>query len=402
MNLSTFKILVLDDESFMLKLLVHLLGGLGYTDITACDNGAAGLDWVGLPDNRHGLILLDLNMPDMDGIEFVRKLAGNGFSGSVILVSGEDERVLQMTEKLIQAHGMTVLGHVAKPVALSRLATLIELHGVAPQIAAQQDAQKNMYSADSIRAAIDNGEMVNYYQPQVSITTGKVVGVETLVRWRHPVDGLVFPDQFVGVAERNGLIDALTQIVMRSAFAQMKLWWNDGLELCVAVNVSMDNLSSLEFADFVIGEAQQAGIAPQNVVLEVTESRLMLDQRAPLEVLTRLRLKRFRLSIDDFGTGHSSLTQLSDISFDELKIDHSFVHGASHDKTARAIYDASLGVGKQLGMTVVAEGVEDSDDWDLLKRTNCDVAQGYLIGRPMPAAAMEQWIACWPQRFAEL
>jgi EAL domain-containing protein (putative c-di-GMP-specific phosphodiesterase class I) len=398
MNLSIFKILVLDDESFMLKLLVHLLSGLGYTNVTACDNGAAGLAWVGQPDNRHGLVLLDLNMPDMDGIEFVRKLAGRGFAGSLILVSGEDERVLQMTEKLIQAHGMTVLGHVTKPVALPRLAALIDMHGLAPL---EVPPQKYSYTSDSVRDAIANGEMVNYYQPQVAVADGKVVGMEALVRWRHPIDGLIFPDQFIGIAEKNGLIDALTQIVMQGAFAQLKQWWNDGLELCVAVNVSMDNLSSLEFADFVIDAAHKAGIAPENVVLEVTESRLMQDQRAPLEVLTRLRLKRFRLSIDDFGTGHSSLTQLSDISFDELKVDQSFVHGASHDKTARAIYDASLGVGKQLGMMVVAEGVEDSDDWDLLARTNCDVAQGYFVGRPMAAAAVAEWVACWPQRFAE-
>ena len=123
------------------------------------------------------------------------------------------------------------------------------------------------------------------------------------------------------------------------------------------------------------------------ITLEVTESRLMLDQRAPLEILTRLRLKRFRLSIDDFGTGHSSLAQLRDIPFDELKIDQSFVHGASRDQTARAIYAASLGLGQQLGMAVVAEGVEDREDWDLVRRTKCDLAQGYFIARPMPAAS---------------
>jgi EAL domain-containing protein (putative c-di-GMP-specific phosphodiesterase class I) len=393
-----FRILVLDDECFMLKLLVHLLAGLGYTDVTACENGVAGLEWLADGKNRHGLILLDLNMPDMDGIEFVRKLAAAGFDGSLILVSAEDERVLQMAERLIQAHGMTVLGHVSKPVSLPRLAQLIKTHGLVPP---PPSGTKESYSPESIGAAIANGELVNYYQPQIAVTTGKVVGVETLVRWFHPVDGLVFPDQFVGVAEKNGMIDALTRVVLRSAFRQMKVWQESGLDISVAVNVSMDNLSSLAFADFVIEEALTIGVAPQNIVLEVTESRLMLDQRAPLEVLTRLRLKRFRLSIDDFGTGHSSLTQLSDISFDELKIDQSFVHGASHDKTARAIYDASLGVGKQLGMKIVAEGVEDRDDWDLLVRTNCDVAQGYFIGRPMPAAAITEWIASWTHRYAQ-
>jgi EAL domain-containing protein (putative c-di-GMP-specific phosphodiesterase class I) len=133
-------------------------------------------------------------------------------------------------------------------------------------------------------------------------------------------------------------------------------------------------------------------------VLEVTESRLMLDQRAPLEVLARLRLKRFRLSIDDFGLGHSSLAQLRDIPFDELKIDQSFVSGARQDSTARAIYDASLGLGQQLGMTVVAEGVENIDDWNLVRSTPCDQAQGYFIARPMPAAHLVDWIASWNER----
>jgi EAL domain-containing protein (putative c-di-GMP-specific phosphodiesterase class I) len=174
---------------------------------------------------------------------------------------------------------------------------------------------------------------------------------------------------------------------------QAKLWRQSGLHLKVAINISMDNLSSVDFADFVAGAARAAGVAPQDIVLELTESRLMLDQRAPLEILTRLRLKRFQLSIDDFGTGHSSLTQLRDIPFDELKIDRSFVHDAWRDETALAMYYVSMALGEQLGMEVVAEGVEDSDDWDLVKRTGCDMAQGYFIARPMPADDMAGWIA---------
>ena len=174
------------------------------------------------------------------------------------------------------------------------------------------------------------------------------------------------------------MIDDLTRVVLNAAMAQSKAWQQAGLRLRVAVNVSMDNLSSVAFADFVAGAATAAGVAPQDIVLEVTESRLMLDQRAPLEVLTRLRLKRFRLSIDDFGTGHSSLTQLRDIPFDELKIDQSFVRGAWHDDTMRAIYDASLSLGKHLGMEVVAEGVEDRDDWDMVRHYEMRSGPGFF------------------------
>jgi len=214
----------------------------------------------------------------------------------------------------------------------------------------------------------------------------------------HPLDGMVFPDQFIGMAEAHGLIDALTHTVLVQSLADAATWRRQGLSLRVAVNVSMDNLTALEFPEFVTAQAQAAGIAPQMVVLEVTESRLMSDLRAPLEILTRLRLRRFRLSIDDFGTGHSSLAQLRDAPFEELKIDQSFVHGAHANETIRAIFLASLGLGKELGMEVVAEGVEDQADWDFLAHSGCDLAQGYFIARPMPAADLWTWRAAWQRR----
>jgi EAL domain-containing protein (putative c-di-GMP-specific phosphodiesterase class I)/FixJ family two-component response regulator len=398
MNKSTIRILVLDDEPFMLKLLAHMLARLGFTSVTTCDNGPAALEWGDAPGNPPNLILMDLNMPEMDGIEFVRKLVEQNYTGSVIVVSGEDERMLRMTEKLVQAHQITVLGHLKKPVSLAGLAMAMDKWRPAQ---GAHNAVKKTYSANELRAAIANGELVNYYQPKVAVTTGEVVGVETLVRWRHPADGMVFPDQFISLAEEHGLIDALTRVVLTGAMAQTKAWQQAGLFLRVTANVSMDNLSSVAFADFVAEAAVAAGVAPQDIVLELTESRLMLDQRAPLEVLTRLRLKRFHLSIDDFGTGHSSLAQLRDIPFDELKIDQSFVHGAWRDETARAIYDASLSLGKRLGMAVVAEGVEDLDDWNLVQRTSCDLAQGYFIARPMPAADLAGWIESWSGRMQQ-
>lgn len=393
------RILVLDDESFMLKLLSRMLADMGFTSVTACEDGLAALEWVDAPGMSTDLVLLDLNMPRMDGIEFVRKLVEHHYTGSVILVSGEDERVLRMAENLIKAHGMTVLGHLKKPVSLDGLARLMEL-----AVQAQRRAQPaaNAYGADELRAAILGGELVNYYQPKVAVATGAVVGVETLVRWAHPADGLVYPDRFIGLAEEQGMIDDMTRVVLTEAFRQGRIWEQEGLQLKVAVNVSMDNLRSVTFADFVAEAAIAAAVRPENILLEITESRLMRDQRAPLEILTRLRLKRFRLSIDDFGTGHSSLTQLRDIPFDELKIDQTFVHGAWRDTTARAMFDASLGLGKQLGMVVVAEGVEDRDDWNMVRRTQCDIAQGYFIARPMPAGEIAAWIVSWQARMLHL
>jgi EAL domain-containing protein (putative c-di-GMP-specific phosphodiesterase class I) len=243
---------------------------------------------------------------------------------------------------------------------------------------------------------------VNHFQPQVSLATGQVVGVESLVRWLHPRDGMVYPDRFIGVAEESGLIDDLTRVVVANAFAQCRQWQNQGLNLRMAVNISMDNLKSLDFPDFVAGQALASGVAPRDIVLEVTESRLLQDLRAPLEILTRLRLKRFSLSIDDFGTGHSSMTQLRDMPFDELKIDAGFVHGAAGGcGTELAIYDASLGLARQLDMQTVAEGIEDRADWDMVRRSGCQVGQGYFIARPMPGSDVPAWIGSWQQRLQE-
>jgi EAL domain-containing protein (putative c-di-GMP-specific phosphodiesterase class I) len=236
---------------------------------------------------------------------------------------------------------------------------------------------RNEYSADEVGSAIANGELINYYQPKVSLTTGLPEGVEALVRWQHPRDGLVFPDRFIGVAEAHGLIFDLTRQVIAGSLAAARSWrLATGSALRVAVNVSMDDLANLDFADAVATAAELAGVPAKELTLEVTESRLMHDLRIPLEVLTRLRMKRFRISIDDFGTGHSSLTQLRDMPFQEMKIDRGFVHGAATDPTLRAILEASVTLAKQLGMQIVAEGVEDQADWDLVQRVGCDAAQG--------------------------
>lgn len=213
--------------------------------------------------------------------------------------------MLQTAEKLVQAHKIQVLGHLHKPVKPEVLSALLEQW--TPPSPSRLLAAKKVYGADELRVAINTDQLVNYYQPKVAVASGEVVGVETLVRWHHPVDGLVFPDQFIGVAETHGLINDLTRTVLTSALAQAKAWQKIGLTLRVAVNISMDNLASLDFVDFVVELTTRAGVPPQRVVLEVTESRLMRDTRAPLEILTRLRPKRFRLLIDDFGTGHSSM-----------------------------------------------------------------------------------------------
>lgn len=415
MNESIVKILVVDDDSFMHKLLKRMLANLGFTAVACADSGQAALERVDSPADSPNFIMLDVNMPEMDGIEFVRHLGKRNYTGCLIFISGEEERTLHAVEKLAQAHQFTVLGHLHKPASQERLAELmdkcmftkVDESGVEKTICKctmrkreEPRVEKKIYGPDEVFLAIKRGELVNYYQPKVDISTKRVVGVETLVRWLHRRDGLVFPDRFIGVAETNGLIDDLTLVVLTGALAHARVWKDEGLELQVAVNVSMKNLHSLDFPELVAGLAAKAGVPPQKVELELTESSLMWDVRVPLDILARLRLKRFRLSIDDFGTGNSSLAKLRDLPFDELKIDQSFTHKAWNDEKLKALFNASLELGKQLGMSVVAEGVEDKADWDFISESGCDVAQGYFIAKPMPAADLPGWIRSW-QKSAE-
>lgn len=393
----SIKILVLDDEPFMHKLLVRMLANLGYTAVSTCDNGHVALGMIDSPNDSPDLILMDLNMPKMDGLEFVRHLVERHYAGSLILISGEDERMRQAAEKLARAHKITVLGHLHKPASAEDLGRLIGKW--AAPLQDKSHTEKKIYGADELRAGIANGELVNYYQPKVMTSSGRVMGVEALVRWRHPQDGIVLPELFISVAEDNGLIDELTRVVLTNAFAQSKLWQESGVMLHMSVNLSMDNLASLDFLDLIVDLAAKADVPPQMVNLEVTETRLMEDLRTPLEILTRLRLKRFRISIDDFGIGNSSLAQLRDIPFDELKIDQSFVHGACNNEKLWAMFDSSLGLAKQLKMEVVAEGVEDQADWDFVRNRGCDIAQGYFIAKPMPAADIPAWIQSWNQTY---
>jgi EAL domain-containing protein (putative c-di-GMP-specific phosphodiesterase class I) len=394
MNNLPNKILVLDDDPFTLKLLINMLANLGCNSATVCDNGRIALEEIDSQNGHPDLILLDLNMPEMDGVEFVRRLADRHYSGDIILISGESERMLLTAVTLVQAHKIPVLGHLHKPITQEGLAALLEKWS--PPSQGELRVAKKIYSADEVRIAIANGELVNYYQPKVMVATGRVMGVETLVRWRHPRDGMVLPGQFIGVAETHGLIDGLSRVVLAGALTQAKAWQEAGLVLQLAVNLSMNNLASLDFADFAAEQATAVGVPPQQIVLEVAENLIPAqDLCATLETLARLHLKRFRLSIDDFGIGHSSLSQLRDIPFDELKIDRSIVHGACADKSEQAKYDACLGMARQFGMEVVAEGVEDRDDWNFLHRTRCDLAQGYFIAQPMPATDLPGWMENW-------
>jgi len=219
--------------------------------------------------------------------------------------------------------------------------------------------------------------------------------VEGLARWRHPDKGLLMPGSFIEVAERNGLIDMLTVRMMEIGFTQHKTWAERGFVTPIALNLSLGYLGQPNVADVVNGLAARIGVASRFVTLEVTESLVATSLTHVLENLARLRMRGFGISIDDYGTGFSSMQQLSRIPFTELKIDQSFVTGATNRPNLRVILESSLQLAHKLGLRAVAEGIEKDEEWALLKSLNCDVAQGYFIARPMPGDAIPDWNASW-------
>lgn len=393
------KILLIDDDPFVLNLLSAQLRTLGPThmvEVVCHTSGQAALSL--LEHDKHiGIVFCDLQMPGMDGVEFVRHLVRLCYAGSLVLVSGENTRTRQAVEQLARAHGLRVLGTLGKPVTTESLLQLLDM--AIPAVAPTRPvAQAPSYAPADLQLAIRRGELLNHYQPKVELATGRVAGFEVLVRWQHPRDGLVMPLHFVPMSEEHGLVGYLGAEVMREALRDLRRWLDAGHQFDLAVNVSLGSVFSLDYPDFLVEQAHAAGVPLHHLVLEITESRLMDNPQVQLDVLTRLRLKQVKLSIDDFGTGYSSLAQLRDLPFDELKIDRGFVHRAAHVPSLRAILEASLGLARELGLRTVAEGVEEREDWDLLQATGCDMVQGYFIAKPMRGDEVEGWLAEWESR----
>ncbi len=393
-------VLLLDDDPFMLGIQARMLQSMGYEKISTVGSAEAALLKLQHAPESADVIVCDLNMPGMDGIEFLQILNAGPFRGNIILLSGEGARIMHTVQKLLGGGRLMILGALEKPAARPALRALLDCWR--PIAAAPPALPIAAFTCEDLRVAHRDRQWVLHYQPKVDLRTGALAGVEALVRWNHPLHGLVFPDRFIGIAEDCALIDALTEWVLREAMHQLSLWQAQSMRIGMAVNVSMENLRAPDFARRVSGLARQFGLAAHDLTLEITESRLMSPTPAPLETLVRLRLQRFGLSIDDFGTGHSSLAQLRDVPFTELKIDRGFVRGARNNQIIRPMLEGSVGIAKRLGMRSVAEGVETEDDWTLLREIDCDFAQGYFIGRPMPAPRFPEWIDLWQGRRAQL
>jgi len=392
---SNQSVLIVDDEVFVLETTAFILRKLGFKEVYTALSAKLAIDLIASNETPISLVLCDLNMPDVDGVELLRIFAEQNFEGDIVLFSGEDSRTLNMAESLAKARNLSVLGAVSKPLNVAELSQLLVRRG---KVLLQKDrAATQLVSKEQLIRGIEEEELEPWFQPKVEIASKRVVGVEALVRWPNGEKGMIFPDAFIPVAEEHGLIDELTFLVLKKSAAMQSEWQKHGLDLKISVNVSMDSLYDLTFPERVESYLSEHNVDPSTFQLEVTESRLMEDVVRPLDNLLRLRLKKISLSIDDFGTGHSNLTQLRDLPFDELKLDRSFVQGAANNERTESLLESSVDIARKLDMEIVVEGVETLDEWRRVEALGCDVVQGYFVSRPLPGEDIPGWLENWPK-----
>jgi EAL domain-containing protein (putative c-di-GMP-specific phosphodiesterase class I)/FixJ family two-component response regulator len=386
------RILILDDDAAVGQTIQWIAESLGFEAefVTHPEEFFQRLDRM-----RPDIITIDLVMPELDGVEIMRLLAERKSRAKIIISSGMGSRVLEAAQRSALEHGLSILGVISKPISKEALRSLVGDGNECqqPASAEEQSAHKDEFEVtkSDLQNALDRHEFVMAYQPKIECRSGATAGFEALVRWKHPDRGIIMPDDFIPLTEKTGLIDALTAQV----FDQSLEWFSQSFPQSypkLSLNISAKSLVAIQMADNLSALCQRFQIDPERIVLELTESSAMVDPILSLDLLTRMRVKGFQLSIDDFGTGFSSMVQLVRLPFSEIKVDRSFVMQALNSSESRTVIKSIVELGHSLGLLVTAEGVEDLDTLNYLNTLGCDLAQGYFIAHPMWGEAARNWV----------
>ena len=337
------------------------------------------------------VIALDLQMPEMDGIQVLRSLAEKEVRAGILLITGMDERTIAAAEQYGESKGLQLLGSLQKPfMPEDLLEKLLSARSATGQLTAK-DLQK----------AIAENQLIVYYQPTVrrfADGTWDIESMEALLRWDHPERGILTPDTFLDMGEKSGLMGVMTDFVLQRGIEQLKGWQASRLNLGLRINLAATLITDIEFPDRLETLLAEQQLDASAMTLEITETA-MLDQHSDtFDILTRLRVKRINLAIDDFGIGYSSLTQLFRMPFNEMKIDKSLVLRTPQSKEASIMVETLVELAHKLNLTVCAEGVETEEALQFLNSINCDSAQGFLISRPIPPKDVPTVIDRWDRR----
>ncbi|WP_341781116.1 EAL domain-containing response regulator [Ectopseudomonas mendocina] len=383
------RVLIVEDSPFQRELLSALLRELGFRELHAVAEGSEAL---AILRDCHGclpLLLLDLEMPGMNGFELLQRLGEEQIRPQVLIVTAREEALVSTVEGMLHAAGVPLLGSLSKPISGADLHRLLAA-AVCPVEMARRPAppRRNLDEAQLV-AAVRGGDIQPYYQPKVHLKSGRVIGYEVLARWIETDGTQIPPADFIPMATGCGGLGELTFSLVDQVLGHLQRLRDDSISMAFNVDISL--LANRHFVDDLIRRVALAGCRPDQFVLEVTESALMDDPMITLASVGRLRLAGFGLSIDDYGTGFSTLRQLSRLPFTELKIDRSFVREAESNRRALAILQSAIEMGRRLGLPCVAEGVERGDQLVLLDSLGCHSAQGFWLARPMSAEQLFVW-----------
>ena len=377
-------LLAVDDERDFLELVAELAQGVGYQVVTA--DTAQGFRDL-LVQHSPSLVLLDLQMPGMDGVEALRHLARQNTQAGIVLASGMDQRVLTSARQLGESLGLKMHGVLQKPALVQDIEGILIKH---------LQADDCITIAD-VRRAVEEYELVVHYQPKLHRVgrDWRVGAAEALVRWQHPQRGLLAPAQFLPLAEEHGLISAITDFVLTDAIRQVGHWRARGLNLGVAVNLAPRLVKDLEFPDRLTRILREYEVPAEQLTLEVTEAASLYDWDVVMDSFTRLRVRGVGLSLDDFGVGTSSLTQLYKLPFSEVKIDRALIAEVPSNRAASVITRSIIELAHNLSLTACAEGIESTEAFDFLDQAGCDAMQGDFISKPIAAAEVEVFMVAW-------
>jgi EAL domain-containing protein (putative c-di-GMP-specific phosphodiesterase class I)/CheY-like chemotaxis protein len=397
-------VMVIDDSAVQRQHAVEICAQFGLDTVAEAANGKDALEKLQQLIQMPDLLLIDLEMPVMDGITLIQKLSETGHDFSILILSSREVSLIASVETMVKAYGLPIVGAIHKPLAIEQMQKVLTKYQqrqthTKPQGAGQLESK---ISLDDIEDAIEKKQFIVHFQPKVFIASGLIKGVETLVRWEHPEKGLIYPNDFIPQAESSGLIHDITLQVIDLALSWLSHWQAKGLKLTVAINLSAASLSDTELVEQIHQRVLAFKISPSDLVLEITETAVMNNLALSLNSLARLRLNGFGLSIDDYGTGFSSMQQLARIPFTELKIDRSFVDGAADNPQLENMVNISIDTARRLNLACVAEGIESAEDWRFLKKLECEIGQGYFIAKPMRGEELINWIKSQNSRLRNL
>jgi len=370
---------IVDDEPGFCRFVERVASECGYHVFATTDPAHFRAE---VANHNPAVIILDLQMPGTDGIELLRDLATLSLPARVLVISGSDVKILESAIFLGTARGMQMEGFLQKPLRAEELRQTLD----------RLNPHLREPTQEELQTAIEKDGLSLHYQAKLDLKRDEISGVEALARWRHPVLGSIPPTKFIPLAERNGMITPLTRWVIAEAISQAADWHGQGLDISTSINLSAAATYGYDLPDWVERLCKRTGVPTHQITFELTETAAMQDAVRLMDVLTRFRLKGFRLSIDDFGIGYSSLVQLQRLPFSELKIDISFIQTLLKAESSRIIVDTIIGMARNLRLITVAEGVESLEVLEMLKQKGCDYAQGFHIARPADAADLVQVI----------